>query len=102
MAEKREEARKHLRSERMIEKATSVRKDLGQITTQEIEDYVLNKYAGEYKVNMGLVADWEENEMVYLELRDTLKDRGMHLQTLLKRVTDHIDPARVSNGTQEG
>lgn len=102
MAEKRKEARKHLRIERMIDKATNVRKDLGQITTQEIEDYVLNKYAGEYKSNTGLVNDWEENEMVYLELRDTLKDRGMHLQTLLKRVTDHIDPARVSNGTQEG
>lgn len=98
MAEKRDEGRKQLRVDRAFEKRDGFRKDLGQITMQEIEDYILIKYTAEYKANLELVNDWEENEKIYLELRDTLKDRGMHLQTLLRRVTDHIDP-KVSDGT---
>jgi len=97
MAEKREEARTQLRAERIADKATKLRKDLGQITLQEIEDYILNRYPSEYKNNIELIADWEENDNVFLELRDTLKDRGMHLQSLLKRVTDHIDPAKMGD-----
>jgi len=98
MAEKRTESRKQLRAERIADKSVKLRKDLGQITMQEIEDYILTKYASEYKNNIELIADWEENEKVFLELRDTLKDRGMHLQSLLKRVTDHTDPAKMSSG----
>lgn len=102
MAEKRDEARKHLRAERIADKATKLRKDLGQITLQEIEDYILTKHSSEYKKNIDLIADWEENEKVFLELRDTLKDRGMHLQSLLRRVTDHIDPAKMGNAGAMG
>ena len=97
MAEKRDEGRKQLRAERIADKATKLRKDLGQITLQEIEDYILTTHGSEYQKNIDLIADWEENEKVFLELRDTLKDRGMHLQSLLRRVTDHIDPAKMSN-----
>lgn len=90
-AEKRTEARNILRTRRIADKAASLRKDLGQITMQEIEDYILTHYNQEYKENVEMIAEWEDNERVFLELRDTLKDRGMHLQSLLKRVTDNTD-----------
>jgi hypothetical protein len=92
LSEKRKEARDSLRAERIADKNARLRKDLGQITLQEIEDHIITNYQAEYKSNLELISDWEENEKVFLELRDTLKDRGMHLQTLLRRVTDNISP----------
>jgi len=99
LAEKRSEARTQLRAERIADKATKLRKDLGQITMQEIEDYIITKYQAEYKRNLELIAEWKDNEQVFLELRDTLKDRGMHLQSILKRVTDHLEPPKMGDAT---
>ena len=100
MAEKREEARKHLKADRISEKAEGLRKEIGQISAQELEDYILKKHASEYRSNRQREEDWEENAKVYMELRDTLKDRGMHLQTLLKGVNDNRDPNMTSSGAQ--
>lgn len=91
MAEKRDEARQALRFDRLADRAAGLRKELGQFTAQEVDDWVMRKYASEYRSRLEVVEDWEENEKVFLEMRDTLKDRGMHLQTLLKRVLDHTD-----------
>lgn len=99
MAEKRTEARNHIKNERILEKEAKERKDIGQITAQEVEDWIMTRHTNEYKNNLSLIADWENNEKIFLELRDTLKDRGMHLQTLLKKSDDHSDPNHVSDGS---
>jgi len=95
----REEARRQIRGDRIADKQSGYRKEVGQITAQEIEDYVMLKYPDDYKKWQNMVADWEDNENVYLELRDTIKDRGMHLQTLLRMSNDHTDSS-VSSGKQ--
>lgn len=100
MAERREEARKSLRIERIADKTQGLRKEIGQITNQEIDDWIISHYTQDYKQQTERIKEWEENAETYLELRDTLKDRGMHLQTLLKRVGDHTDPNRTSSGAQ--
>jgi hypothetical protein len=71
---------------------------VGQITTQELEDWILVKHGLEYHKNKERTEEWKESASIYLELRDTLKDRAMHLQTLLKRVNDQTDPAQTSSG----
>jgi len=98
MAEKREVARGQLRADRVGDRAAGLRKEIGIISAQELEDYIISKHGGEYKVNREREEEWKENSEVYLELRDTLKDRGMHLQTLLKRINDHTDSAITSRG----
>lgn len=100
MAEKREEARKSLRVERIADKTQGLRKELGQMTNQEVDDWIVTRHTQEYKQQTERIKEWDENSETYLELRDTLKDRGMHLQTLLKRVGDHTDPSRTSSGNQ--
>lgn len=98
MAELRHDARVSLKAERIIDKQSGIRKEIGTITTQEIEDYV-RRHNPEKRDKARLeLLDWEENEEMFLEMRDTLKDRGMHLQTLLKRVADHMTP--LGNTTQ--
>lgn len=97
MSEKREEARTQMRADRIADKNAMLRKEIGQISAQEIEDWIISKYKGEYKQNIERESEWEENADIYLELRDTLKDRAMHLQTLLKRVNDHTENM-MSNG----
>lgn len=99
MAEKREEARQQIRLERLADKAEGLRKELGQTTAQELEDWLLRHYAAEYRKNAETVLEWEQHEKVFLELRDTLKDRGMHLQSLLKMVGDHTE-RMTSSGAQ--
>ena len=89
LAQKREEARQQIRAERLADRATGLRKEIGQITAQELEDQIWIKYPAEYRNNQALILDWEQNEQVFLELRDTLKDRGMHLQTILRMSGDH-------------
>lgn len=98
LAEKRTEARNALRLERMAEKVRRDRKEIGQITKEEVDDWILVNYGSEYHGNEQLVSDWREHMEVFLELRDTLKDRGTHLQTILRRVQDHIAP-RTSDGS---
>ena len=100
MAEKREEARVQMRADRIADKVANLRKELGQITNQELDDWIMNKYTVEYKQNVERMEEWEDNAKVYLELRDILKDRGTHLQTLIKRANDQTDPAAVSSGEQ--
>ena len=95
----REEARQAIRAARIADKHYGVRKEIGQISAQEVEDYVMRCYPEEYKKWQDLVAEWEDNENIYLELRDVLKDRGMHLQTLLRMSTDPVGKS-VSSGTQ--
>ena len=95
----REEARRQIRSDRIADRQSGYRKEIGQVTAQEIEDYVMLKYPEDYKKWQNLVAEWEDNENVYLELRDTIKDRGMHLQTLLRMSDDHTVKA-LSSGKQ--
>ena len=98
LAEKRTEARTILRTKRLADKAMKLRKDMGQITMTEIEDYILVNHSSDHKHNLDMVGEWEENEKVFLELRDTLKDRGMHLQSILKRVSDNTDKHMMSDG----
>jgi hypothetical protein len=100
MAEKSKKARNAIKADRVADRASGNRKDIGQITSAEIEEWILTNHTNEYKRNVELVEDWEENEKVFLELRDTLKDRGTHLQTLLRRVQDHIAPK--SDGSPTG
>jgi hypothetical protein len=92
IAGKRQDARQFLKMKRIEERHQGLRKDLGQITAQEVEDYIRTTYTKEYTELKEHVEEWEENSEIFLELRDTLKDRGMHLQTLLKRSQDHLAP----------
>lgn len=99
MALRRKDATAHIRAERLADRAAGLRKEIGQITAQELNDWILTHHASEHRHNLDLVADWEENAKVFLELRDTLHDRGMHLQTLLRRVYDHTAKS-TSSGNQ--
>lgn len=96
-AEARSTARKAIKNERLLEKANKNRKDIGQITKDELEEYIISNYRTEYKEKKEMIRYWEGNEKMFLEFRDVLKDRGMHLQTLLNRVdnktaTTKLDP----------
>jgi len=88
MAQKREEARMAIRADRVADKMSGLRKEIGQISSQDLSDWIVLKYGNEYKHNVELIKEWEENSQVYLEGRDVLKDRGMHLQSILRRLSD--------------
>ena len=92
MAQKRRDTRQVLKMERLEERGQGLRKDIGQITSQEVEDYIRVTYSKEFQEYKEKVNEWEENAKIFLEMRDTLKDRGMHLQTLLRRSQDHLAP----------
>lgn len=91
-AEKRTEARKAIRIERMSDKQTGLRKDIGQIVQSEIDDWIMVNYGKDHRGILVTLNDWKDNEKTFLELRDTIKDRGSHLQTLLRRLDDQIAP----------
>jgi hypothetical protein len=88
MAQKREEARIAIRADRIADRSEGLRKEIGQISSQDLSDWILNKYGNEYKHNLELIREWEEYAQIYLEGRDVLKDRGMHLQSILRRLSD--------------
>lgn len=88
-AQERSEARKYLKNERLLEKANKNRRDVGQITKDELEEYIITNKKDEYVKYLEKIRYWDNNTKMFLEFRDVLKDRGMHLQTLLNRVTDN-------------
>lgn len=88
LVEKRKEARDAIKMDRILDKNSGLRKEIGQITAEEVLDWVILKYGGEHRRYTDLVEEWKEYEKIYLELRDTLVDRAIHLQTILKRVSD--------------
>jgi hypothetical protein len=90
MAERRDSARQILKAERLKEKEEGHRKEIGQITAQEIEDYILLHYPKEHKEKTDKINEWGNNEKIFLELRDTLKDRANHLQTLINNTKEKI------------
>ena len=99
MVQKREEARQQIRAERMADKNYGLRKEIGQITAQELHDWVVLKYGPLFEKYSDLVEEWEANEKLYLEFRDTLRERAMHLQTILKMSGDNTDHT-MSSGNQ--
>jgi len=99
LVEKREEARQQIRAERIADKNYNLRKEIGQITAQDLEDWVIRKYPAEYEKYTDMVDEWEDNEKLYLEFRDTLKERAMHLQSILKMSSDNTEHT-MSSGNQ--
>lgn len=101
MSEKRTEARHALRIERMQDRQQGILKasDFSQTTIQEIEDWVATHHPEEYNNNLKSIEDWISHEETFLELRDTIKDRGSHLQTLMRRLNDKVAP-KLSDPTQ--
>jgi len=97
MAEMRDTARLTIKNIRIQEKTAKHRKEIGTITKEEVDDWILCKHTEEYQDNERMMDYWQDNEELFKEFRDTLKDRGMHLQSLLNKVKDHIAPI-VSNG----
>lgn len=89
LATKQDEARNSIKVARVYEVTVKQRKEIGQITNAEVEDWLYRNHGTVYKELQQNIETWQDNEDLYLELRDTLKDRGTHLQTILRRVSDH-------------
>ena len=99
MATTRSTARLTIKNTRIQEKTAKHRKEIGTITKEEVDDWILCNHTEEYQDNERMMQYWEDNEEMFKEFRDTLKDRAMHLQSLLNKVKDHIAP-RVSDGSE--
>ena len=83
LAERSSSARNALKMERIKEKNEGMRKEIGQITSQEVEEYILNNYGETYEKNVKKVGEWEAHEEIFKELEEVLDKRANHLQTLI-------------------